>query len=67
LELKILDAQMRLRDVKMNRRQSIEHLGNRLRNLNTLPGPVIILLIAVLLGIYRVSKKRRYISHASDA
>lgn len=67
LELKILDAQMRLRDVKMRKRENIESLGNRLRNLNTLPGPVLILLIAVIIGVYRSTKRRRYVSHASDA
>ncbi len=67
LELKIHEAQVRLRDVKMKRREKIEQMGNRLRNLNTLPGPFVILLIAVVLGLYRNTKKRHYISHASDA
>ena len=67
LEGKIYEAQMRLRDVKMKKRESIESLGNRLRNLNTLPGPILMVLIAIMLGIYRSTKKRHYISHASDA
>jgi ABC-type uncharacterized transport system involved in gliding motility auxiliary subunit len=67
LELKIHEAQVRLRDVKMKRREKIERLGDRLRNLNTLPGPIVILLIAVILVLYRNKKKRHYISHASDA
>jgi ABC-type uncharacterized transport system involved in gliding motility auxiliary subunit len=67
LELKIHEAQVRLRDVKMKRRERIEQMGDRLRNLNTLPGPFVILLIAVILGLYRNTKKRHYISHASDA
>ncbi len=67
LELKIHEAQMRLRDLKMQKREKIEQLGNILRNLNTIPGPAIMILIAVVLGIYRATKKRYYISHASDA
>lgn len=67
LELKLREAQMRLRDVKMKKRERIEELGNTLRDLNTLPGPVLVLLIAVNLGLWRTIRKRRYISHASDA
>lgn len=67
LELKIHQAQRRLRDVKMQERKRIEQLGDSLQNLNTLPGPIFVLLIAVILGLVRSTKKRRYISHASDA
>jgi hypothetical protein len=67
IELKIHEAQMRLRDLKMNKRENIEKLGDQLRNFNTLPGPAIILVIAIILGLYRSTKKRHYISHASDA
>jgi len=67
LELKLREAQMKLRDVKMKKRERIEELGNTLRDLNTLPGPVLVLLIAVNLGLWRTIRKRRYISHASDA
>lgn len=67
VELKLREAQMRLRDVRMKKRERIEELGNTLRDLNTLPGPVLVLLIAVNLGLWRTIRKRRYISHASDA
>lgn len=67
LELKKRRAQQRLREVKMKRRQSIEHLGNRLRSFNMLLAPAVILIIAILLGVRRTAMKRHYISHASDA
>ncbi|MHC4456362.1 MAG: Gldg family protein [Planctomycetota bacterium] len=67
LELKIHQGQRRLRDVKMQERERIEQLGDSMRNLNTLPGPILVLLIAITLGLMRGFKKRRYISHASDA
>jgi ABC-type uncharacterized transport system involved in gliding motility auxiliary subunit len=67
LELKKLKAQRQLREVRMQRRQRIEHLGNVLRNFNMLAAPAVILIIAVTLGIRRSVMKRHYISHASDA
>jgi ABC-type uncharacterized transport system involved in gliding motility auxiliary subunit len=67
LELKIHQAQRQLRQVKRTRRERIEHLGNILRGFNMLMTPAVILVIAIVLGIYRSVKKRHYISHASDA
>jgi ABC-type uncharacterized transport system involved in gliding motility auxiliary subunit len=67
LELKILQAQRQLRQVKMTRRERIEQLGNRLRQANMLGAPAVILIIAIVLGLRRGMRKRHYISHASDA
>lgn len=67
LETRIYEANRRLREIRMKRRESIEALGRQLRNFCTIPGPVIILLVAVVLGVRRQILKRRYISHASDA
>jgi len=67
LELKIHQAQRQLRDVKATRRERIEHLGNMLRQINMLAAPIVILVIAVVLGLRRSIRKRHYISHASDA
>jgi ABC-type uncharacterized transport system involved in gliding motility auxiliary subunit len=67
VELKIHQAQRQLRQVKMTRREEIEHLGNRLRQANMLAAPMVILIIAIVLGIRRGVRKRHYISHASDA
>lgn len=67
VELKIHDLQKKLRKVNMKKVQRIEKLGIRLRNLCTLPGPAIILLIAIILGVRKSVMKRHYISHASDS
>ncbi len=67
LEDNIYAAQQQLRQIKMKRRKQIESLGTRLRNFCTLPGPGIILLIAIALSIRRSTMKRHYISHASDS
>ena len=67
LEIKLHEAQRKLRNVKVKRRERIESLGNKLRNFNMLMTPAIILIIAIVLGIRRSIRKRHYISHASDA
>ncbi len=67
VELKIHQAQRQLNEVKLKRRERIEHLGNRLRQANMLGAPTVILVIAVALGVRRGARKRHYISHASDA
>jgi len=67
IELKKRQAQQQLNEVKLNKRKRIEHLGNIFKGLNMLTAPAVILIIAVVLGIYRSAKKRHYISHASDA
>jgi ABC-type uncharacterized transport system involved in gliding motility auxiliary subunit len=67
LELKILEARKQLKEIRRIRLQRIESLGNKLRNFNMLSAPAVILTIAIVLGIYRGAKKRRYVSHASDA
>jgi len=67
VESTIRDLQKKLRQVKMKKVRRIEKLGANLRNLCTLPGPAIILLIAVILWARRSVMKRHYISHASDS
>ncbi|MHC4631846.1 MAG: Gldg family protein [Planctomycetota bacterium] len=67
VELKIHQAQRQLNEVKLQRRERIEHLGNTLRQANMLVAPMVILIIAVALGVRRGVRKRHYISHASDA
>jgi ABC-2 type transport system permease protein len=67
LELKIHEAKRQLRRIKMKKRQHIEQLGVRLRNFCTLPGPILTLIIAIILGIRQTVTRRHYISHASDA
>ncbi|MCD6394192.1 MAG: GldG family protein [Planctomycetes bacterium] len=67
VESTIRDLQKKLRQVKMKKVRRIEKLGANLRNLCTLPGPAIILLIAIILWVRRSVMKRHYISHASDS
>lgn len=67
IELKLLEAEKRLREIKMQKRESIEKLKQQMRFYCTIPGPILTLTIAVALGIHRGIRRRRYISHASDA
>ncbi len=64
LELKIRQAKRKLKEVSRQRVVQIEKLGNKLRNINMLAAPVCILIIALVLGIYRTTRKRQYISGA---
>jgi ABC-type uncharacterized transport system involved in gliding motility auxiliary subunit len=67
LEVKIHQANREKRQVNMKRRESIDRLGRKLQNANTLLTPAVILVAAVVLGVRRTMRKRHYISHASDA
>ena len=67
IEEKIYQAKLDLRKVKERKRKEIERLESRLRNFCTLPGPILILVLAVLVGIRRSVMRKMYISHASDA
>jgi len=67
LQVKLSESKQKLLGVQNKRRQKIEALENRLRNLNMLLAPLIILAIAVLLSARRAALRRRFISHASDA
>lgn len=67
IELKLREAEKNLRDVKMSKVQQIEKLGSRIKNFCMLPGPALILVLAVGLGLRRSFKRRNYISHASDS
>jgi ABC-2 type transport system permease protein len=67
LELKIREAQRQLREVNARRRERIEQLGNILRRFDMGLIPGMVMLIALVLGIWRSVRRRHYISHASDA
>ncbi len=66
LERKIRRAEKRLQQVKLQRREKIEKLGNKLRNINMLLAPSVILLIAIALGLYRTMRKRSYRSSTRE-
>jgi len=67
IELQKRKAQQQLNEVRLKKRKRIEHLGNIFEGFVLLAAPAVILIIAIVLGIYRSAKKRHYISHASDA
>jgi gliding motility-associatede transport system auxiliary component len=61
------ETERQTREIKKRRRETIEAAGMRIKTVNLILAPSIILVIAVALGIYRNLKRRYYISHASDA
>jgi ABC-type uncharacterized transport system involved in gliding motility auxiliary subunit len=67
LELKIHTAQRQLRAVQAKRRERIEQLGSTLEMINVASVPGVVMVIALVLGIWRGVRRRHYISHASDA
>ncbi|MHC4551875.1 MAG: Gldg family protein [Planctomycetota bacterium] len=67
IELELRKMEKELLDVKNRKRVKVEALKSKMRNFCTLLGPGIMLVVAILLGIYRTTKRRRYISHAGDA
>ncbi|HSW00424.1 MAG TPA: Gldg family protein [Sedimentisphaerales bacterium] len=67
LEMKIRDAQKRLRAIKEKSTVRTDQLGNQLKMVNIAAVPSVILVVAAVLGIWRSVRRRHYISHASDA
>ncbi|MCP4709172.1 MAG: hypothetical protein GY869_11150 [Planctomycetes bacterium] len=67
LNLKLVQAQRKLKDVQRIRVERTDKLEARLRNLCMLAAPMIILLMAIGLSLRRSVRRRHYISHASDA
>ncbi|MFC1738508.1 GldG family protein [Planctomycetota bacterium] len=66
LELNIHQAQKRLLELKRQELKQIERLGASCRNWNTLPGPILVLIMAVALALYRIIKRRYYVSRAIE-
>jgi len=67
LELRIHNAQRQLRGVQAKRRERIEQLGSSLEMLDIGAVPSVVMVIALVLGVWRSVRRRHYISHASDA
>ena len=67
LELKIREAQRQLNDIKAKRRERIDELGSTLEAINMGAVPAVVMLVALVLGMWRGVRRRHYISHASDA
>ena len=67
IELRLHEANRRLRDVQKGKVREKDRLKIVLQSACTLPGPALILLIAIAVGIRRSVMRRHYVSHASDA
>jgi len=67
LNLKLVQARRKLKDVQRIRVERTDKLEARLRSLCMLAAPAIILLMAIGLSLQRSFRRRHYISHASDA
>ena len=67
LEQSIYDAERQKRVIRMESREGIDGLGRKLQRRNTLMVPAAILIVAIVLGLRRNTRRRHYISHASDA
>jgi ABC-2 type transport system permease protein len=67
LELKIREAQRQLRAIKAKQREQVDRLGQTLEMVNMAAVPGVVMLLAVGLGLWRGLRRRRYISHTSDA
>ncbi|MCU0914943.1 MAG: Gldg family protein [Planctomycetes bacterium] len=67
VELKIHAAQQQLRQIKAKQRAKTDELGRTLELVNMAAVPGVIMLVAVVLGLWRSVRRRHYISHASDA
>ena len=66
IEVKLQEAEMRLREVKNQKVRAKEALKNKLRSFAMLPGPLLTLLIAVILAIHRTVKKRHSMYHIQE-
>jgi len=67
VELRIHEAQRQLRQIKAKQRERTDRLGHTLEMVNMAAVPSVIMLVAVVLGLWRSGRRRHYISHASDA
>lgn len=61
LELKIHQAERKLRQVRMKKRERIDALGKLLQQINSLAAPAIILCIGILVGVRQRILRRRHI------
>ena len=55
------------RNINMKKSEQIDMLGKKLMRANTIYVPIVILLAAIVLWLWRSLRKRHYISHTSDA
>ncbi len=55
------------RNINKVKNEQIESLGTKLQRANTIYAPIVILIAAIVLWLWRSLRKRHYISHTSDA
>ena len=67
IELQLRDAEKRLRDIKMKKRQQVQKVKEWTRFVCTIVMPVLVLIAAIGLGIYRSVKRKHHVGHASDS
>ena len=60
LVLEQRQAQRQLNEVRLKKRERIEHLGNMLRNVNVLVAPALILAVAIVLAVNRSARASGY-------
>ena len=61
LELKIHQAERKLRQVRMKKRERIDALGKTLQQINSLAAPAIILCIGIVVGVRRRVLRQRHL------
>ena len=66
LELKIHEANRRLRQVQQSRRESIEAKEDQIMWVNLAAAPGFVLIVAVLVGLRQTVRKRYYVSHPKE-
>ena len=66
VELKKHQAQKRLNKVQLQKRVKVEQLEKKLANLNMFLAPAVILLISIVLSLYRLGRKRHYVSTVQE-
>lgn len=66
-ELALYQAQQQKIKIKRSRLEQVEAVGKKMEKINTLLAPSIILLIAILLGIRRSTKRHFYAAHSHDS
>jgi ABC-type uncharacterized transport system involved in gliding motility auxiliary subunit len=67
LEEEIYQNEKMKRAINMKKSEQIDMLGKKLMRANTIYVPIVILLFAIVLWLWRSLRKRHYISHTSDA
>ncbi len=66
IETKKRQAQIRLNDVQKNRREKVEALGTKLKMVNILLAPALILVVSIILAVRRSTLRYRYLGRIEE-